>query len=166
MTRGTTATTGACAVLLIVLTACSSGSGTPTASRTSGPSAVVSEMPADTASMPPGDKKSSAPTTVPGSFIGYGEYQSDVEKYATGDVVLFFNATWCPTCQDATRNLESASIPEGLTVVSVDYDDSTELKQKYGVTTQHTFVQIAPDGRELTKFTGSTSVDEIDSRLV
>ena len=72
-----------------------------------------------------------------------------------GDVVLFFAADWCPTCQEATTNLEAdpPPIPAGLAIVRVDYDNSDELKQKYGVTTQHTFVQVDPDGNEVAKWT-------------
>lgn len=80
-------------------------------------------------------------------------------------VVLFFNATWCPTCQEAATNLESQAVPRGLTVVSVDYDSNTELRQEYGVTTQHTFVHISPSGQELDKFTGSTTADQIKEQL-
>ena len=81
----------------------------------------------------------------------------------TGDVVLFFAADWCPTCQEATKNLEAdpAAIPAGLAIVRVDYDNSDELKQKYGVTVQHTFVQVDPEGNEVAKWSGSVTADEI-----
>ena len=36
-----------------------------------------------------------------------------------------------------------------------------ELKQKYGITTQHTFVQVDADGNEVAKWTGSLTADEI-----
>jgi len=167
ITRNAATVPGIAAVLLLSLAACSSGSGSTAADPAATPAPVTSNTPAEPDSKPtPDGKKPSQPATVPGAFISYADYQADSSKYAAGDVVLFFNATWCPTCQEAKGNLESTSIPEGLTVVSVDYDDNTDLKQEYGVTTQHTFVQIAPDGKELTKFTGSTTVDEIDSQLV
>ena len=60
----------------------------------------------------------------------------------------------------------ASTIPNGLTVVSVDYDEATELKQKYGVTVQHTFVQVSPDGSELAKWSGSTTASEIESKVV
>lgn len=79
--------------------------------------------------------------------------------------MLFFDASWCPTCQEAKGNLTSQSIPDGLTIVDVDYDSNTALRQEYGVTTQHTFVQIDSNGQQLVKFTGSSTADEIKSQL-
>jgi hypothetical protein len=55
------------------------------------------------------------------------------------------------------ESLDAAGVPAGLTVVSVDYDSATELRKRYGVTVQHTFVQVDAQGNELAKFTGSTS---------
>ncbi len=46
-------------------------------------------------------------------------------------------------------------MPDGLTVVKVDYDTETDLRQQYGVTQQHTFVQVDESGAELAKWTGS-----------
>ena len=98
-----------------------------------------------------------------GAYITLAQYEGSKDMYAEGDVVLFFAADWCPTCQEATANLEadSAAIPAGLAIVRVDYDNSDELKQKYGVTTQHTFVQVDADGNEVGKWTGSLTADEI-----
>jgi hypothetical protein len=46
-------------------------------------------------------------------------------------------------------------------VVSVDFDDSDALRQQYGVTVQHTFVQVDPEGGELATFTGSLTGADI-----
>lgn len=98
-----------------------------------------------------------------GAYITLAQYEGSKDMYAEGDVVLFFAADWCPTCQTTTKNLEAdpAAIPAGLAIVRVDYDNSDELKQQYGVTTQHTFVQVDADGNEVAKWTGSLTADEI-----
>jgi thiol-disulfide isomerase/thioredoxin len=98
-----------------------------------------------------------------GAYITLAEYEGSKDMYAASDVVLFFNASWCSTCKEARENLEAdpAAIPAGLTIVKVDYDDSDELKQKYGVTVQHTFVQVDADGNEIAKWNGSVTADEI-----
>ena len=98
-----------------------------------------------------------------GAYITLAEYEGSADMYADSDVVLFFNADWCSTCKEARENLNAdpAAIPAGLTIVKVDYDDSDELKQKYGVTVQHTFVQVDADGNELAKWNGSVTADEI-----
>ena len=98
-----------------------------------------------------------------GAYITLDQYEGSKDMYAAGDVVLFFAADWCPTCQTTTENLEAdpAAIPAGLAIVRVDYDNSDELKKQYGVTTQHTFVQVDAEGNEVAKWTGSLTADEI-----
>jgi thiol-disulfide isomerase/thioredoxin len=102
-----------------------------------------------------------------GSWIDRNSYEADPATYHdAGDVVLFFSASWCPPCRATVENLDADGTPAGLTVVRVDYDNSSELKKKYGVTYQHTFVQVDDSGAQLTKFTGSRSGDEIASNTV
>ncbi len=98
-----------------------------------------------------------------GVFISHDEYSADPAAYVDTDVVLFFNATWCPPCKATVDNLQSdpGSIPAGLTIVAVDYDDSMALRQRYGVTIQHTFVHIDGEGNELKKWAGSMTAAEI-----
>ena len=102
-----------------------------------------------------------------GAWIDQAAYDADPAKYhAAGDVVLFFNASWCPTCQATVKNLDADGTPAGLTVVSVDFDNADDLRQQYGVTVQHTFVQVDESGTELAKFTGSASGEEIAASTV
>jgi thiol-disulfide isomerase/thioredoxin len=83
-------------------------------------------------------------------------------------VVLFFNAAWCSTCKIARDNFEASldQIPSDLTVVVVDFDDSSELRKKYGVTLQHTFVQIDGMGEMVKKWSGSTSIEQIVNQTI
>jgi len=98
-----------------------------------------------------------------GSFITYEAYQADQDVYSETKVVLFFNARWCSTCRKAVENIKSDlnNIPSNLTIVTVDLDDSRDLRQEYGVTVQHTFVQIDSNGSELAKWSGSLTADQI-----
>ncbi len=70
--------------------------------------------------------------------------------------VLFFSASWCPSCRkadaDITKNI--ASIPEGVVVFKTDYDKETALKKQYGITYQHTFVLVNANGKALKKWSG------------
>ncbi|MBB6481845.1 thioredoxin domain-containing protein [Spirochaeta isovalerica] len=69
--------------------------------------------------------------------------------------VLFFNASWCPTCRAAVKDFEMNAMKlEGINLLSVDYDDSADLKQKYEITYQHTFVQIDSMGKVLAMWNG------------
>jgi thiol-disulfide isomerase/thioredoxin len=115
----------------------------------------------------PAPTEAAAPAAAPaGGYVSYADYQSDPGQYSGGDVVLFFNASWCPTCRIADENFAEEAFPAGLTVVSVDFDDNTQLRQQYGVTVQHTFVQVDQSGNELAKWTGSNTVDQVADQIV
>lgn len=80
-----------------------------------------------------------------------------------GNVVLFFRASWCPTCRalDVDIKDHSADIPKDLAILDVDYDNSTALKQKYGVTYQHTLVQVDARGNQIAKWSGSPTLADL-----
>lgn len=102
---------------------------------------------------------------------GVGTYEAYApEKLARaeeGDVVLFFRASWCPTCRalDADIKAHQGNIPDGVTILDVDYDDSTALKQKYGVTYQHTLVQVDAEGNMITKWSSSPTLDSLVAQI-
>jgi len=86
--------------------------------------------------------------------------------------VLFFYASWCPTCKQAEGNFSQnlKKIPEGVTLIRVNYNDpetdqeEKELAKKYGITYQHTFVQIDSEGKEVTKWNGG-QIEELLTNL-
>jgi thioredoxin 1 len=101
-----------------------------------------------------------------------GSYESyRPEKIAmassTHAVVLFFRASWCPTCialdKDITSHLKD--IPSNLTILDVDYDTSVSLKQKYGVTIQHTLVEVDAKGNLIKKWLGSPTLATLVSEV-
>ena len=95
----------------------------------------------------------------------YVEYSPAALATATknGKAVLFFHAAWCPFCKAANEAFNSrlSKIPEGVTVLKTDYDTQKELKTKYGVTYQHTFVQVDASGNMVAKWNGG----DIDALL-
>lgn len=102
-----------------------------------------------------------------GNYIPYESFVTSGDKFTDSNVVLFFNAVWCSTCKQARDNIEASlsEIPEDLAIVVVDFDNATDLRKKYGVTVQHTFIQIASDGEAIAKWSGSISVAEIVDQL-
>lgn len=90
----------------------------------------------------------------------YAPYTATAVAAADEDVVLFFKASWCPTCRttDADIKANAGNIPETLTILEVDYDQETDLKRKYGVTLQHTFVQVDNNGNLIKKWSGSPTL--------
>lgn len=99
----------------------------------------------------------------------YEAYTPEKLTWAEGEgkVVLFFKASWCPTCRALDADLKSnmSSIPAGVTILEVDYDNSAELKKKYGVTTQHTLVQVAANGELVTKWSGGNTLGTVLTKI-
>jgi thiol-disulfide isomerase/thioredoxin len=101
------------------------------------------------------------------SVFGYVDYfDGALAKTASTDkIVLFFHAGWCPSCRNADKNLSAMPIKSGYTILKADYDTSLELRKKYGVTTQHTFVQIDKSGDLIKKWSGSPDFNSILSQI-
>ena len=98
----------------------------------------------------------------------YMTYSADKLAMAeTGDVVLFFHASWCPSCRALNGDIEknANAIPSGVTILKTDYDKETELKKKYGVTTQHTLVQVDKDGNLIKKWSGGSKLENVLSQI-
>ena len=103
-----------------------------------------------------------------GSAGSYEQYSPEKLAFAeNGKVVLFFRAPWCPTCRALDGNIKSNlnSIPEDVTVLDVDYDSATSLRQKYMVTYQHTLVQVDAQGNQIKKWSGSQTLAAVIAEL-
>ncbi len=102
--------------------------------------------------------------------LGYVNYSPAIKSFSNKKNVLFFKANWCSTCTTADLNfqkeLQNKSIPNYLTIYKVDFEKDVALKQKYGVTLQHTFVQVDNNGNELKKWIGSYTIDEVLKEIV
>lgn len=97
----------------------------------------------------------------------YAPYTADAVANASGKVVLAFFAEWCPSCVAADKDLmaNGGDIPSDLTVLKVNYDDSDDLKEKYNITAQHTFVQVDSAGELIKKWRGGERVGEIAAQV-
>lgn len=86
--------------------------------------------------------------------------------------VLYFYATWCPSCKIANEDFTANpnKIPEDVIVIRINYNDpdtdqeEKDLAKKYGITYQHTFVQVDAQGKELTKWNGGQT-DELVTNI-
>jgi thiol-disulfide isomerase/thioredoxin len=91
----------------------------------------------------------------------YSDLKAAQALAATRPTVLFFAADWCPTCRAALKDFEANGSRLGdIAVVIVDYDKNPDLKARYGITAQHTFVQVDAKGARLARWNGG-GVDEI-----
>ncbi|GAA4414127.1 hypothetical protein GCM10023168_37480 [Fodinibacter luteus] len=146
----------AAAAVALLLAAC--GSASEDTAQPGGPAATASVSPPPSTPVtasPTGTAPAAGDTMAAGAYLTRAEYESRMAERQGTKVVYFFHASWCPTCRATEEAIARDGIPAGLTVVKVDYDSETDLRKEYGVTTQHTFVQVDPDGGELAKWTGS-----------
>lgn len=58
------------------------------------------------------------------------------------DIVLFFHADWCSTCKSFEKKVLSEKIPENILILKVDFDSNLELRKKYNIVTQTSFVLV------------------------
>lgn len=98
-------------------------------------------------------QEDSSPNKTPGLYTTYDEQK--ITQSTADQIYLFFHATWCPTCRvlesDILKN--SSKIPTGVEIYKVDYDKATTLKQKYGITVQHSVIKITSDGTAISTIT-------------
>lgn len=86
--------------------------------------------------------------------------------------VLFFYANWCPICRPADVEFQAhiRDIPSDVVLIRVNYnDDETDkdeeaLAKKYGITYQHTFVQIDENGEVINRWNGG-GIDDLLSNI-
>lgn len=144
----------AATALALALAACgSTGTGgdqasDPVTSTTTGSRAASTADPSAGSS-------ASGDAVAAGAYVSLADYEADPTAHAGTTVVYFFHAEWCPSCRATESALAESGVPDGLTVVKVDFDSATELRQRYGVTQQHTFVQVDDGGAEVATWTGS-----------
>jgi len=114
--------------------------------------------------MPESDEEEKMMDDAPTGAQASGSYEAYApEKLAranNGDVVLFFHASWCPSCRSQEKAIldNAAGIPEGLSILKVDYDSNVDLRQKYDVRLQHTFVQVDAEGNQIAQWSGGTDL--------
>lgn len=106
-----------------------------------------------------------AEPTTSGSFEAYDA--GKIALAASGDVIIFFHAAWCPSCRALSNDIESniSAIPAGTTILKADYDTETELRKKYEVTTQHTLVQVDQNGNLIKKWSGGSNLQNLLSEI-
>ena len=117
-------------------------SGTQSGSQTDGQSGTSASPDAPEAG------EAATPAAASGAYV---DYSDGIIAKTDGTKALFFHASWCPNCRALEKDINASTIPAGLTIIKVDFDNAVDLRQKYGVTLQTTVVYVDDDGSELGK---------------
>lgn len=93
-----------------------------------------------------------------GAYVTLAEYNNNPDAFKDTKKVYFFHASWCSVCQaiDKEINADLSKIPNGVTIIKTDFDNSTDLRKKFGVTTQYTFVQVDAVGNEVSQWVATS----------
>lgn len=91
-----------------------------------------------------------AVVVVPGTYISWNE---TAIAEAPGKVVLFFHAPWCGQCLKLEDGILAQGVPDGVTIIKVDWDTRQDLEQKYDVPQRTTFVELDADGGVVQRYT-------------
>lgn len=166
---------------VLVLTACGGDDGTgaiidadagPPASapmETPSPTMTDEDEVADADDAEPNEAASESNEAGEEAALAAGTYRDYSEKalaepgYETR--VIFFHASWCPECRAFDQSIEAGPIPDGVQILKADYDTETELKDKYGVDIQTTFVKVDEDGELISSWVGYQKDRSIDNLL-
>lgn len=113
-----------------------------------------------TKSLSAGSEANNALSSNTSRYIEYSKTVLDNAKDKRR--VLYFYASWCPICRVGNENFlaNADKIPEDVVVIRTNYNDpdtnqeEKDLAKKYGITYQHTFVQIDAQGNEVAKWLG------------
>lgn len=101
----------------------------------------------DPATVEPVTSTASDGTVVENSKENYVDF-SEETLLATADTkrIVFFHADWCSTCTFFEKQIKEQGVPENVTILKANYDRELELKSRYGVTVQSTFVLLDENG--------------------
>jgi thioredoxin 1 len=93
----------------------------------------------------------------------FNQAQFDQLNAAGKPSIVYFHATWCPTCkvqQPIVDKLSAQPDRAGVPVFIADFDKEVALKRAMKVSQQSTFV-VFKGGHEVTRSTGQTSEQAI-----
>lgn len=97
----------------------------------------------------------------------YLPYTPTALAQASGNIVLFFYASWSPSGIDTDKDLSTKkdTIPKDLTILRVNFDDVEAMRQQYNVTEQQTFVLVTNTGELIKKWRGANTLEDIIQQI-
>ena len=111
------------------------------------------------------EKEAMMEKNTTGKYVDYSPTALAEATKNNGKAVLFFWASWCPDCKASNANFLANldKIPQNVTILKTNYDTEKALKTKYGVTYQHTFIQVDGAGNQIGRWNGGSIVELISN---
>lgn len=101
--------------------------------------------------------------TPTGRYVDYNEEKVADVNYTTS--IIFFHAPWCPECRAYEKVITEEGVPGGVQILKADYDSATDLKKKYGITIQTSFVRVDQNGALVQKWVGYGKTKSVQTIL-
>ena len=124
----------------------------PEAPSAQSPASVPSAGPAEAPAPGPAEPSPAETGSAATSAGVYIDYSDTAIAAAQGRTFLFFHAPWCPQCRSLESDILAVGVPDGITIIKVDYDSHQDLRQTYGVTQQTTLVEVDATGKGLQNY--------------
>ncbi len=101
------------------------------------------------------------------TYTVYSQAKFDQARNQDKNVVLFFHASWCPTCRALDTEIKNGlnRIPNNTEILKIDYDQYSDLKREYNVRYQHTLVFIKGNNPPPYSTLQGLGIDEIISQI-
>ncbi|MCP4523521.1 MAG: peptide-methionine (R)-S-oxide reductase MsrB [Candidatus Gracilibacteria bacterium] len=80
-------------------------------------------------------------------------------------LILFFHATWCPSCTKFEEKVLEETIPDNIKIFKVDFDTQHTLRKKYNIITQTSFVLVDNNGNVKKRWIGAKQIQDIVQQL-
>ncbi|MCP4523319.1 MAG: peptide-methionine (R)-S-oxide reductase MsrB [Candidatus Gracilibacteria bacterium] len=80
-------------------------------------------------------------------------------------LILFFHATWCSSCTQFEEKVIKEKIPENIKIFKVDFDTQHQLRKKYNIITQTSFVLVDNNGKVKKRWIGAQKIQDIVAQL-
>jgi len=128
----------------------------------------TSEAPTPNSESTISNTSSAGNTGSTATSASYVDYYDGIIAKIPDQKILFFHAPWCPQCRALEADIKKGPVPDGVTIIKVDYDSMQQLRQKYGVTLQTTLVKVDDQGNLIKKYVAydEPTLDNLVSNLL
>jgi hypothetical protein len=82
----------------------------------------------------------------------YTDYEDGIVAKITGTKLLFFHASGSTLSLTLDADIKKQDIPQGVTIIKVDYDTNQQLREQYSVTSPATVVKVYDNGQTAKTF--------------